>query len=107
MFRVVFIVLLFLFTINCGGRIPSANSAHSLTKGFFKSYAKKYEKSVLGGLSLERVGINAVQEQAHHLAEIDANLSYSNGRAARVLITAKKVPPFGWHVQSWEMLGYQ
>lgn len=88
----------------CGGRMPSAKSAHSMTAGFFKSYGKKYKTSIIGQNPVQKVEINGVSEQARNLSEIDAFLQLGNGQMARVLLTAKKTPPLGWDILSWEML---
>ena len=98
------IILTITFSMMSCARLPSAKSAHSLTKSHFKRYSQKYNESVLGG-TLENVAVNSVREQSRFISEIDAVLTYDNGRIARVLITAKKNPPLGWKVVSWEMLG--
>lgn len=87
----------------CAGRSPSVKSAHSITSGFFKSYGKKYKNSFLGKGKVTRVQVNQVQEQARHLAALDAFLSLDDGKSARVLLMVKNTPPFGWRVISWEL----
>ncbi|MBI4411442.1 MAG: hypothetical protein HY541_03040 [Deltaproteobacteria bacterium] len=88
----------------CGGRIPSAKSAQSMSKSFFKSYGKKYKTSLFGQNKIQKLEINRVEELSRFLAAIDAVVNFDNGHAARVLLTAKKTPPLGWDIQSWEML---
>jgi|SRR3990167_9634971 len=87
----------------CGGRIPSAKSAQSLSGSYFKSYGKKYKTSLFGANKIQKVEINRVEELSRFLAEIDALVNLDNGQTVRVLLTAKKTPPLGWDIQSWEM----
>ena len=44
-----------------------------------------------------------MEELSRFLAEIDALVNLDNGQTVRVLLTAKKTPPLGWDIQSWEM----
>lgn len=90
--------------ISCGGRIPQAKSAQSLTKSYFKSYGRKYKESIFGKIPVDRIEINQITEQSFHIAEIEAFLNFRSGEVARVLLTAKNSPPFGWSVVSWEMV---
>lgn len=106
--RIFLSLLLTLFlatsTTACGGRIPSARSAQSMSQSFFKSYGKKYKTSLFGQNKIRKVEINRVEELSRFLAGIDAVVNLDNGQSARVLLTAKKTPPIGWDIQSWEML---
>lgn len=97
-------ILLIISPYACGGRIPSAKSAQSLSGGYLKSYGKKYKTSLLGMNKIQKVEINRVEELSRFRAEIDAFVNLDNGQTARALLTAKKTPPFGWSIQSWEML---
>lgn len=89
---------------SCGGRVPSAHTAHSMTAGFFKKYGKKYKDSLFGRIPVNKVEIYRIKEQSRHLAEVEAFVNFSDGEMARVLVTTKKKPPFGWYVISWEMV---
>ncbi|EKD41672.1 MAG: hypothetical protein ACD_73C00590G0001, partial [uncultured bacterium] len=70
-------------------------------------YGNKYKTSVIGQAGVEKAQVNGIREVALNLAEIDGLITFKNGQAARVLITTKNVPPFGWRVSSWEMIGIQ
>lgn len=98
------IILLIASFAACGARIPSPKSAHSLTKSHFKSYGRKYKDTIFGKSKIREIDINRIEDQSRHIASIEAFLSFENGQLARVLVTAKKRPPFGWSVSSWEML---
>jgi len=88
----------------CGARIPSAKAAHSLTRSYFKSYGKRYKESIFGQSKVQQVEVHRVSEQSLHVAEIEAFLQLEDGQLARILITARSTPPFGWNVASWEMI---
>lgn len=94
----------FLFSACGGGRVPTAKTAQSVTRSFFKNYSKKYKTSVLGQNPIEKVEINGVREQSYHHAEIEAFLGLKDGHVARVLLTVRSKPPLGWNVLSWEMI---
>lgn len=99
------LILTLIPLISCAGsRVPSTKTAHNVTKSFFKRYGKKYKDSLFGRIPIEKIEINRVQEQSLHHAEVEAFLNLKGGEVARVLITAKNTPPFGWSVLSWEMV---
>lgn len=90
---------------NCGGsRKPTPKSAQSITQGYFKGYSKKFKTSLIGKSPVQKVEINQVFERSRNLAEIDAFLNLKGGEVARVVVTTRKNPPFGWTVSSWELL---
>lgn len=98
------LLLLIFFLAACAGRAPSPNAAHSLTNGFFKSYGKKYSTSTLGQSPVGKVEVNRIQEQSRGVAEVESLIYFKDGRSARVLMTTRKHPLFGWSVASWEVL---
>lgn len=97
-------LLLFLACIACAPGLPSPKSAHSSTTSFFKRYVKKYRQSFVAQNPVTSVSINRVQRQSRHYAQIDAFLNLRQGEVARVLLTIKNSPPFGWNITSWEIL---
>ncbi len=88
----------------CAGRVPSAHTASSITLSHFKSYGKKYKDSMFGQGKVIKAGVARVTEQSRKRAEIEAVVEMSDGHAAHVLVNAKREAPFGWRVDSWEML---
>lgn len=98
------LVITLFFLTSCAGRAPSPNAAHSLSNGFFKSYGKKYKSSILGQSPLDKVEVNRIQEQSRGVAEVESLIYFKDGRSARVLMTTRKHPLFGWSVASWEVL---
>ena len=96
--------LLLLALVACAPGLPSPKSAHSSTASFFKRYSKKYKQSFVAQNPVTSVAINRVQRQSRHYAQIDAFLNLRQGEVARVLLTIKNSPPFGWTITSWEVL---
>lgn len=88
----------------CGGRVPTPQSAHSITESFFKKYGKKYKGSVFGQAKINKVEIQGIREQSRNFADVEAFVATANGEKSHVLMTFKKVPPFGWRVHTWEMI---
>lgn len=103
LFRLIIIGFLTLTLLQCGGRVPNAKTAQSMTQHFFVHYGKKYKESVLGVNPVQKVEINHIAEQSRNMADVEAFLDLSNEQKAHVLITFKKTPPFGWKILSWEM----
>lgn len=95
-----------LASIQCGGSLqPTAKNAHSSTMSYFKSYGKKYKETVFAKSPVTNVSINGIRSISYNRAQVDAFLALEQGEVAKVLVTMKKVPPFGWQIKSWEMLG--
>lgn len=100
------IVMIFVMTFAsaCGGRVPSPKAAQNISKGFFKSYGRKYKTSEFGNKNLDSLAINGITELHFNAAEVDAIVALKDGRALRALITMEKDFPIGWHVTSWEKI---
>lgn len=101
------ILMLFsLFTlIQCGGRAPKVETAQSISKRFFKKYSQQYPTSIIGANYIENITINSVREESKNNALIEAILNLENGKQVFVLLHSQRIPPFGWKVDSWEILG--
>lgn len=90
--------------VACGGRVPTAKSAQSITRNYFSHYGSRYKKSIFGTNKVKRVEVNRIEDLSLHLAEIEAFVTLKDGTMTRVLLNVKNNPPFGWSVLSWEML---
>lgn len=94
-----------IFLIQCGGRVPKAETAQSISNRFFKNYAKKYPTSIIGSSFIDNITINGVREESVNNALIEAIIHTESGRQVFVLLHSRKTPPLGWKVDSWEILG--
>lgn len=102
--KLAIILIFMIFSVSCGGRVPSAKSAQHTAKSHFKSYGRKYDASLYRKDNFRAVQINQVQELSYKRALVDALVSFKSGEKARVLLTMENKFPKGWHVVSWEQV---
>ena len=96
-----------LTTVSCGGRLPDAKTAQSVSTGYFQSYGKKYASTTFGQKNVEMVKINSIEEVSRNIALADTIIHFFNGHVGRALVKMEKKFPGGWRVVSWEMLQYR
>jgi hypothetical protein len=102
------LILVFtLTTVSCGGRVPDAKTAQSVSTRYFSAYGKKYPETTFGQKNVEMVKINTIEEISHNTALADTIVHFFNGHVGRALVKMEKKFPGGWRVVSWEMLQYR
>lgn len=104
--NLVCVLALFLF-ISCAARTPSAKTAQSVAKSYFKSYGHKYPDSEFGHKGCRDVTINQIEEISYRFALVDSMVDFTDGKQGRALLRMQNKFPGGWRVVSWEMLGYR
>lgn len=97
-------LLVALFLISCGGRVPSPQTAHKKTYKHFEKYGKKNKESDFGVHKIEKVEIASVREIQKKMAEVEAYAYLADGIVYKVRVILRK-KTFGWRVISWETLG--
>lgn len=88
----------------CGGRLPSATTAHKAIVKQFHKYGKKYKTSDFGKYPVEKVEIYEVREIRKNRAEVYATVLLTGGPTYPVRVTLQKKPS-GWKSVAWENLG--
>jgi len=100
-FKIAVFISLFL-VVSCGGRVPSAKTAQSVSRSYFKNYGKKYQSSDFGYGNVQNVTINGVEEISHKFALVDTSIDFLDGKRGRALLRLERKFPQGWKVVSWE-----
>ncbi len=101
--RILLLSLSLLFLTSCGGRLPSAQTAHTIITKHFQKYGKKYKQSDFGKYAIEKVEIVSLKELQKDLAEAEALVSLKDGPTCPVRVTIEK-KSLRWRYQAWEML---
>ena len=96
--------LFLLSSASCGGRVPSAQSAHRKVQKHFQKYGKDNKDSDFGVHKVQKVEIASVQELQKNMAEVGAYVYLADGVVYQVRVILRK-KTFGWRVISWETLG--
>lgn len=100
----IFIALSLLCLQACGGRIPSADTAQDIVKGYFNKYGKKYKETPFGNHKVQQVQILSMEEIQKNLAYGSALLTLDNGSAFKINMNFIYKAPLGWRQQGWELV---
>ena len=87
----------------CVRIVPAQTSAKKDITGFLKRYSKKYPDSEVGKGKIKAVEIYQIEPVQRGVANVVAFLTLESGEITQAAFTLK-TQPFGWVVDSWELL---
>src|SRR5262249_52938277 len=102
--RIAFLLLSGFLMISCGGRVPSAQTAQGIMKGYFKSYGKKYPKTQFGAQAIDKVEILETEELQKGIACSKALLTFKDSSQMKIQMNFQHKSPLGWRMTGWEDL---
>jgi len=102
--RILFLFLIGLTMISCGGRVPSPQTAQDIMKDYFKGYGKKYPTTPFGTQSLDKIEIVSMEELQKAVATSRALLTFKDGSQMKIQMNFRHKAPMGWRATGWEDL---
>ena len=87
----------------CARIVPTESSAQRNVSHFLTHYGKTYPESRVGKGKVKSVEVYEITHLQRRYANVTVFLTLESGEITQAAFTLKK-EPFGWKVDSWELL---